>query len=177
MGIKEWWSDALGTFSKDSTYRDVSEFKGMQFAVDLSIWLNKYSVTNVDKLAMTCSPVYQAPDLLQHLMTIHNTLSKDVTLVYVFDGVSPRIKDWKKELRLQDREKAGAEWEQLLTSSFETEDCLIDKDDIKKATVSWMQTKHLSPLDRANVLKWLKNNGIECYGPLFEGDQQIIKLK
>jgi len=36
---------------------------------------------------------------------------------------------------------------------------------------------HLTALDHVNVLRWMKREGIECYGSLFEANQQMIQLK
>ncbi len=52
MTISNFWSDELGTF-KNSEYHNAEEFKGKRMGVDLSIFMNKFLFTDIDKLAST----------------------------------------------------------------------------------------------------------------------------
>ena len=88
MTISNFWSDALGTF-KNSEYHNAEEFIGKWMGVDLSIFMNKFLFTDIDKLASTLNPAYPAPDLLQNIKNIHTNLSRYMMLVYVFDGIAP----------------------------------------------------------------------------------------
>ena len=88
MTISNFWSDAVGTF-KNSEYHNAEEFIGKRMGVDLSIFMNKFLFTDIDKLASTSIPAYPAPDLLQNIKNIHTNLSRYMTLVYVFDGIAP----------------------------------------------------------------------------------------
>jgi 5'-3' exonuclease len=113
MGIGDWWSAALGSF-KEEDYVSISEFAGKTFAVDLSIFLCAYTATDIDKLAQTSTPPYPAPDLLHKIQTIHDSLSQHINLVYVFDGIAPPHKKWKRDERRKRREKDGEAWTSLL---------------------------------------------------------------
>ena len=96
MTIKDWWDQALGTFKADKPFRDLSDFEGKKFAVDISIFLNKFLRSDVNKLASTSSPPYPCPDLIQSVMDFHGKISKVIHPVYVIDGVAPSIKDGTK---------------------------------------------------------------------------------
>ena len=91
MTIEHWWDSALGSFKK-SPHRLLSEFEGI-WAVDISIFMNKFSYSDIDRLAMTCIPPYPAPDMLQNIMAFHRNLSKHITPLYVFDGIAPSLKE------------------------------------------------------------------------------------
>ena len=45
------WDQALGTFKANEPFRNLSEFKGKRFTVDISIFLDKFLRSDVDKLA------------------------------------------------------------------------------------------------------------------------------
>mmetsp|Transcript_14351 Transcript_14351/g.24038 ORF Transcript_14351/g.24038 Transcript_14351/m.24038 type:complete len:81 (+) Transcript_14351:321-563(+) len=51
----------------------MQEFKGERFAVDLSILMNKFLCSDIDKLATTSTPTYPSPDLLQNIKNWHET--------------------------------------------------------------------------------------------------------
>ena len=48
MTISNFWSDALGTF-KNSEYHNAEDFRGKRKVVDLSIFMNKFLFTDIDK--------------------------------------------------------------------------------------------------------------------------------
>mmetsp|Transcript_22307 Transcript_22307/g.36684 ORF Transcript_22307/g.36684 Transcript_22307/m.36684 type:complete len:659 (+) Transcript_22307:219-2195(+) len=174
MTIEDFHSDALGTF-KDSEYRDVSEFKGQRWVVDLAIWMNKLSCTVIDKLATTSNPAYPAPDMLQLLMNVHANLSKYITLVYAYDGIAPPHKQSTKDKRLELRRTNGADW--LKHHERAKENQTISDEDLKTATAARMSMSHPTAIDYAAILKWMVDDGIEHYGSLYEADQQMIQLE
>ena len=96
MTIKDWWDNALGTFKADEPFQDLSEFQGKRFAVDISIFLNKFLRSDVDRLVSTSSPPYPCPDLLHLVIDFHSKVSKVICPIYVFDGVAPNVKEQTK---------------------------------------------------------------------------------
>ena len=66
MGIEDWWRSALGDFSKSPPVT-LDKLRGLRVGADQSIHLNRFSGTDVDKLAMTSDPPHPAPDLLASL--------------------------------------------------------------------------------------------------------------
>lgn len=176
MGINDWWTVGLGDF-KSSAYKDISEFKGERFAVDLSILMNKFLCSDIDKLATTSTPAYPAPDLIQNIKNWHENLSKHVTLVYVFDGKAPPHKKYTKEQRREQLEGKGKEWLELRESVLKNANQTINERDVKKATASRMAMSHPTAVDHAAIRKWMGDNGIEHYGSLYEADQQMIQLE
>lgn len=176
MGIGEWWTEALGNFS-ESPYRDISEFKGKRYAVDLSIWLNKYLCSDIDRLATTSNPPYPAPDLLRNIQKVHNSLSKWVTLVYVFDGFAPPQKNRTKATRLNKIRDGGAAWLDLHQRVKDGDKLVVSEGEMKLATSARMSMEKPTAVDHASIMKWLEDKGIEHYGSLYEADQQLIKLE
>mmetsp|Transcript_22780 Transcript_22780/g.35232 ORF Transcript_22780/g.35232 Transcript_22780/m.35232 type:complete len:248 (-) Transcript_22780:217-960(-) len=174
MTITNWWSDALGNF-KSSEYIDLTTFEGMRFAVDLSIFMNKFLFSDIDKLATTSNPAYPAPDLLQNIMNIHANLSRYITLVYVFDGMAPPHKKGTKEKRLELRRKNGKDW--LTQHNRAKENKTISEEELKAATASRMSMSHPTAIDHAAIRKWMVENDIEHYGSIYEADQQLIQLE
>jgi hypothetical protein len=76
MGIKNLWTDVLELFNRkesltSSKIAEMHPNRRIRLAVDVSIWLNKNCVTDVDKfkLATTCNPPYPAPDLLEKIQS------------------------------------------------------------------------------------------------------------
>ena len=177
MGILDWWDAALGTFKRDSPYIDVAELKGQTFAVDLSIWMNKQTRTDIGKLAQTSLPPYLDPGLVTKLKQIHNSLSEHINLVYVYDGIAPPHKDGTKEERRKRRVKAGKAWLELRNAVLTEPSKPIDPEVLMKATASRMDMNHPTAVDHANILKWMKEENIRCYGSIAEADQQMIKLE
>ena len=130
MDIKDWRSKALGSFL-EKPLTELSQYKEKRLAVDVSIWLNRYSCTDMDKLAMTSEPPYPASDLLQHIKSIHCELSKIVTLVYVSDGVPPNVEDGTKDDRCQEQLKRGSDWTSAVDCARQSQDFVISDDDLK----------------------------------------------
>mmetsp|Transcript_10306 Transcript_10306/g.17524 ORF Transcript_10306/g.17524 Transcript_10306/m.17524 type:complete len:193 (+) Transcript_10306:217-795(+) len=176
MGIKDWWNAGLGSF-KSSDYIDASEFKGERFAVDLSILMNKFLCSDIDKLATTSTPTYPSPDLLQNIKNWHENLSKHLTLIYVFDGKAPPHKNGTKKQRREQLMAKGKEWLDLRESVINNANETINEGDIKKATASRMAMSHPTAIDHAAIRKWMDDNDIEHYGSLYEADQQMIQLE
>lgn len=174
MTIKDWWPEALGIF-KATGYIDLSQFKGMRFAVDFSIFINKFLCSDIDKLATTSEPAYPAPDLLQNIMKLHENLSRYITLVYIYDGIAPPHKQGTKDNRLQLRNENGAKWFEQLDRAKENE--TISDEQLKEATASRMSMSHPTAIDHAAILKWMKEGNIEHYGSLYEADQQLVQLE
>ena len=143
--------------------------------VDLSIFMNKFLFTDIDKLASTSNPAYPAPDLLQNIKNIHTNLSRYMTLVYVFDGIAPPHKKATKQKRLQIRKKNGDVWFKHHQCAIENK--VINAEDLRAATASRMSMSHPTAIDHAAIKTWLEDNKIEDYGSLFEADQQLIKLE
>ncbi|KAL7528196.1 hypothetical protein ACHAXR_002318, partial [Thalassiosira sp. AJA248-18] len=177
MGISDWWTAALGTF-KDSPYVNASTFAGKRFAVDLSIWMNRYTRTDIDKLATTCNPVYPALDLLGYIKDVHNSLTTcKIELVYVFDGMAPPHKNACKEERRRERERIGAAWLELRRRATEDNVANFTEGELKDGVSSRMAMKHPTAVDHAYILKWMREEKIEHYGSIAEADQQMIKLE
>ena len=97
----------MGTFKADEPFCDLSDFEGQKFAVNISIFLNKFLRSDVDKLASTSSPPDPCPDLMQSVMDFHAKIFKVIHLVYVFDGVAPSVKDGPKAQRASIRNRDG----------------------------------------------------------------------
>ena len=161
MGIHEWWDKAMGTF-KSEPLRDLSEFKGKKLAVDFSIFLNLFAVTDADKLSMTSDPPYPGVDVLQALIRFHERLSKCVVPVYVFDGFAPNVKKMEKDKRKSERLSARKEWDKLVKRTREEEDFVPTDEEVKIATFARMKSKHPTALDHAAFFTWAKKEGIEC---------------
>ena len=159
MGILDWWDTALGTFKHDSHYK----LKGKTFAVNLSIG-------DFGKLAQTSLPPYK-------IKQIHNSLSEHITLVYVYDSIAPPHKDGTKEERRKRREKAGKAWLELRNAVLTEPSKPIDPEVLMKATASRMDMNHPTAVDHANILKWMKEENIRCYGSIAEADQQMINSR
>ena len=51
--------------------------------------------------------------------------------------------------------------------------CFTDED-IEKATISRMKMKKPTAVDQVFILKWMKEEGIECVGSLEEADMQCV---
>eukprot|EP00956_Cyclotella_meneghiniana_P011249 scaffold15816_cov70-Cyclotella_meneghiniana.AAC.16 len=178
MGITDFWGKALGTFIADTPYVDASEFSGKRFAVDSSIWFNRLLRSNIDQLATTSTPPCLAPDLLFKIKSLHDNLSQcNITLVYVYDGKAPPHKDATKKHRVQERERHGAEWIKLCKEAKKDSFTTVDDATLKKATDSRMKMSHPTVIDHANILRWMKENNIECVGAIAEADQQMVQLE
>ena len=143
--------------------------------VDLSIFMNKFLFTDIDKLATTSNPAYPAPDLLQNVKNIHTNLSRYITLVYVFDGIAPPHKKATKQKRLQIRKKNGDVWFKHHRRAIENK--VINAEDLRAATASRMSMSHPTAIDHAAIKTWLEDNKIEHYGSIYEADQQLIQLE
>ena len=61
MTIKDWWDQALGTFKADEPFRDLSDFQGKRFDVDISI----FTIDVSSSVAPLCKLI---PLLLCHLL-------------------------------------------------------------------------------------------------------------
>ena len=183
MGIKGLWTDALGLFNA-SQYETIAviaqkqaEGKRLTLAVDISIWLNKYCMSETDKIATTCNPPYPAPDLLHKIQEIHREITKYINLIYVFDGRPNELKDATRAGRSGDRERDGAAWIELRRRALEDGVTTFTQKEIDEATTSRMKMKKPTAADHANVLNWMKEDGIQCIGSLEEADLQLIKLE
>jgi 5'-3' exonuclease len=139
--------------------------------------MNKFSYSDIDRLAMTCIPPYPAPDLLQNMVAFHRNLSKHITPLYVFDGIAPSLKDVTRDKRDMTREAAGKDWEKMVNKVIQRDDAQLSEEEMQKATASRMGMKKTNPVDRAAILKWMKEENIRCCGSLLEADQQMVKLK
>ena len=99
-------------------------------------------------------------------MDFHAKISKVIHPVYVFDGVAPSVKDGTKAQRASIRNRDGAFYLEQVLIAQEDSDYVFISDDISRATVARMKMSHPTALDHANVLRWIKKEGIECYtGP------------
>ena len=154
--------------ASDSSYIDVAEFKGQSFAVDLSIWLNKHTRKDIGKLAQTSIPTYPDPDLVPKLKQIHYSLSEHINLVYVYDGIAPPHKNSTKEDRRRRRERAGQKWTSLCAALQQDPNKIIEQAELSSAIASQMDMNHPSAIDHANVLQWMIDDGIKCYGSIAE---------
>ena len=92
MGIEDWWGSALGIFAK-SPYVLLDKLRGLTIGIDLAILQNRFSASDVDKLAMTASPPHPAPDIFLSTKAIHEQFASVFNPVYVFDGMPPKLKD------------------------------------------------------------------------------------
>lgn len=128
-------------------------------------------------LAQTSTPPYPAPDLLQTIKNIHNSLSQHIKLIYVYDGIPPPHKKRTRESRRMTRDKAGEAWIQLIEQIKEDPCRNIDAATLNEATKARMGMHHPNAVDHANVLKWMKDNNIACIGSIAEADQQMIQLE
>ena len=179
MGIRYWWKHALGKLINKQPHRDLSdpEIEGKRIAIDLSILLNQLLRSDIDKLSSTCKPIHAAPDLKQNIMTVHQTLSKHIVPVYVFDGIAPDVKYDTRAKRKATLQSAGGDWLNLLDRAIKEPDTEILEQEVSAATIARMKMKKPTNLDHANILQWIKEEGIECYGALYEADQQMVKLE
>jgi len=168
MTIKDWWGQALGTFKADEPFRNLSNFQGKRFTVDISIFLNMFLQSDVNKLALMSSPPYPCPDLMQSVMDFHSKISKVIHPVYVFDGVAPNVKDGTKAYRASIQNRDGKFYLDQVLIAKEDSDYVFSSDDISKATFARMKMSHPTSLDHANVLRWMKREGIECYRSLLK---------
>ena len=175
MGITGFWAKAIGIASSPSV--DLSEFKGRRFAVDVSIFMNKYLQSNMDKLATTANPPCPAPDLLPCIMAWHHSVSQHITPVYVFAGKAPPIKDDTKKKRIITRDRRGKEWLILYNKAKEESNISVAPETLKEATEDRMKMSHPNAVDHANILRWMKENDIECIGSIAEADQQMVQLE
>ena len=139
--------------------------------------MNKFSYSDIDRLAMTCIPPYPAPDLLQNMVAFHRNLSKHITPLYVFDGIAPSLKDVTRDKRDMTREAAGKDWEKMVNKVIQRDDAQLSEEEMQKATASRMGMKKPNPVDHAAILKWMKEENILCCGSLLEADQQMVKLE
>ena len=116
MTVQDWFKHALGTFSL-SRHVGLECVEGQSVSIDISGWLNRFSNSDIDKLAMTANPPYPAPDLAQSILTYHRFMSKRITPVYVVDGVAPPLKDATRQSRRDDRMKGTEPWFDLVASA------------------------------------------------------------
>lgn len=168
----------LGNFSTDSKYEDLSTFRGKRFAIDISINMNQVLVTSIDRLACTCNPPYKCPDLLQNIISQHNQYVREgIIPVYVFDGMPPWVKNKEKERHQKVAAKSGAKYMELRDRAKANPHQMFTTEELTKAADACMKMKHPTALDHANILAWIKQEGIEVYGALFEADQQMVQLE
>ena len=178
MGIKHWWHHGLGLLLSKSECRDLSDFHGKRIAVDLSIWLNQFLLTDVDKLASTCEPVERCPDLLKYVQKRHEDLvAEGIIPVYVYDGPAPDVKNETKAKRKKGLQTAGKEWLSLLARGIADTTAEFTAQELSDASKARMKMKKPTYLDQAGILAWMKSEDIEVYGSLFEADQQMVKLE
>ena len=182
MGIGDFWADGLGDWSALYKHELLSNYAGKRVAVDLSITMNKCLRTDIDKLSATCNPIYKCKDLLQNIIVEHGVLTKTgIIPVYVYDGIPPEVKKKEKARRQLLLDKAGNKYNELRQQAISNNDSVepiqFTTEELKEATDSRMKSAKPTPYDQANILKWMKGQGIECYGSLFEADQQMIALE
>ena len=178
MGIKGWWDSVLGDFKK-SPFVQIDQLKGLRIGIDLSILLNKFSSSDVDKLAMTALPLYPAPDLFNSLKELHRQFSEVFVPIYVFDGKPPPIKAACRARRKGIRMRAGEAWIELRDRALQLEPDAPPFTDVEleEATKGRKAMKHPTAMDHANFLRWLIQEGVECYGSIYEANQQLIRLE
>ena len=97
--------------------------------------------------------------------------------MYVYDGKAPPHKDATKKHRVQERERHGAESIKLCKEAKKDSFTTVDDATLKKATDSRMKMSHPTVIDHANILRWMKENSIECVGSIAEADQQMVQLE
>ena len=177
MGVDDFWDGLLGSFKSEAPFVDASELKGKRFAVDISIWFNKYLRSTIDQLATTSTPPCPAPDLLRNIMAVHRSLSEHITLVYVYDGKAPPHKEVTKQKRAKRREDTAPEWFNLSNRVNNQPNLSVDAATLKEATESRTKLSHPTSYDHANILRWMKDEGNECIGSIAEADQQMVQLE
>jgi hypothetical protein len=99
---------ACWSFKSEAPFVDASEFNGKHFAVDVSIWFNKYPRSTIDQLATTSMPPCPAPDLLHNIKAVHHSLSQHIN-----DGKAHPHKEATKQKCVKRREDTASEWYNL----------------------------------------------------------------
>lgn len=176
MGVDDLWTGVLALF-QHAPFQDISKSQGKTLAVDLSIILNRLLNSDADKLASTCNPTYPCPDLLENVKHFHLNMSQYIKLLYVYDGVATKLKEATRKKRTKDREKSGKEWRELRQRALDDPDCVFTDEELSVATESRMKMRKPTAHDHANVLRWMKEEGIMCIGSLEEADLQLVKLE
>ncbi len=72
---------------------------------------------------------------------------------------------------------AGKDWIELRSRAIRGGFYSFTDEEIEKATAARMKMSHPTAYNHANVLRWMKAEGIECVGSLEEADLQMIKLE
>ena len=175
MGPKNFWTDALGLFTKRGD-QDATVLKGKRIAVDVSILLNKRKGKEETQYTATSEPLYPSREILKHVEEVHSNITKaGIKPVYIFDGAAPRIKKQGKDKRLGNWENHKRKYDQAIANFRETN--IISDADLEEALLERRRMAHPTVLDHANVIHWMKDNGIECYGAAAEADYQAIKME
>ena len=102
---------------------------------------------------------------MQSVMDFHSKISKVIHPVYVFDGVAPNVKDGTKAHLASIRNRDGKFYLDQVLIAKEDSDYVFSPDDISKVTVARMKISHPASLDHANVLCWMKREGVNATGP------------
>ena len=101
--------------------------------------------------------------------------------MYVYDGIPPKEKKKEKERRRALLEKAGDNYNELRHQAIDNinvvEPIQFSSQQLKEATESRMKTGKPTSNDQANILNWMKEQKLECYGSLLEADQQMVALE
>eukprot|EP00804_Cyclotella_cryptica_P028622 CCRYP_020607-RA/>CCRYP_020607-RA protein AED:0.33 eAED:0.33 QI:0/-1/0/1/-1/1/1/0/141 len=131
----------------------------------------------MNQLATTTTPPCPAPDLLPSIMAWHHSASWFITPVYVYDGRAPPIKEDTKKKGVELRKRNGAKWLELCERAKQESNFSVDAETLKGATEARMKMSHPNAVDHANILRWMKENDIECIGSIAEADQQMVQLE
>ena len=75
------------------------------------------------------------------------------------------------------KQKSGKDYLTLLERAKENTSLSFSKTELEKAFKARKNMACPTNLDQANIVAWLKDNGIECYGSLCEADQQMVRLE
>ena len=165
----------------DTPYVDASKLSGKRFAVESLIWFKVHFQLNINKLATTSTPPCPALELLPKIKSVHTNLSQsNITLMYVFDGTAPPHKDATKKQCVEVQEHpAAAKWIELCECAKKEANITVDATKLKEATDAQMKMSHPTVVDHGNILRWMKENNIECIGSIAiaKADQQMIKLE
>jgi 5'-3' exonuclease len=176
MGVNDLWTDVLGIF-KYRLHQHLSKYQFATIGVDIDILFNK-SQTDVTQFATTNDPKYASPDILTKCQEYHNKIVKaGVVPIYVFGGPAPLLKKEEKESRQLRRTKAANKWIDTLEEIQKDPNTVLSDKKIDDAISSRKQLSHPTKIDQANVLSWMKREGINVVGSFLEADQQLRKLE
>lgn len=176
MGPPQFWTEALGLF-KHRPHEKISGNQYPKVGFDLDILMNK-SRTDITGYATTNDPKYASPDILKRVEEYHRQIiNAGVEPIYVYGGPAPLIKKEEKERRLRTREVAANSWIEVLNQLGEDPEYPLSENIIHEAVESRKKLSHPTVLDHANVLSWMKKEGICVVGSYLEADQQLRKLE